>query len=307
MKHCGTSVNLFPLHFSPLHFFTNSRPCARADLGYDAAMLSWKALFDRHPDVPAEKLRWWLSDFLDVSLTMLPWGTVPSPAERTAFEAATARLQGGEPVQYVCGKAPFWDFEVYVTPEVLIPRPETEQLVQLALEVAVSAGKKVLDVGTGSGCIAIALKRACPKCVVSGVDVSEAALAVARENALRLGVEVGFHSGDLLGAEADRSLDVLVANLPYIGETEREDLPREVRDFEPALALFSGADGTDLVVRLLDEARRVLKNQGKIVLETGESQGHVYALAAERFGWRLENRSDLAGRPRFWILERPHV
>lgn len=272
--------------------------------------LSWRkrlAAVSAAAAVPEAKLRWWLAWHCGCALTMLPLDDIPSAAAAEAFAAAVRRLASGEPVQYVCGAAPFLDFEVKVSPDVLIPRPETEQLVHLALRHAIRDGHRVMDVGTGSGCIAIAIQLARPKCVVLGTDISAAALTLARENAECLGAPVTFRQSDLLAGIPPASQDVIVANLPYIGEAERGDLPGEVVDFEPHTSLFAGEDGTTLVVRLLTEAREVLANEGKIVLETGESQGHVYTSAAERLGWRIENHQDLAGRPRFWILERAHV
>lgn len=226
----------------------------------------------------------------------------PDAELRGEFEAACERLRRGEPVQYVCGRAPFRELELMVDDRVLIPRPETEQLVQIALDELIRPGDRVLDVGTGSGCIALSVKKARPDCVVEGRDVSEDALEVARENAKGLGLEVAFTSGHLCKGEPDESWDVILANLPYIGETERADLPAEVREFEPGLALFSGADGTDLVLELMEDARRVLRTSGTLLLETGENQGHIYRPAAEKLGWHIECGSDLAGRERFWVL-----
>ncbi|MDA3873451.1 MAG: peptide chain release factor N(5)-glutamine methyltransferase [Kiritimatiellae bacterium] len=264
--------------------------------------MTWQDLFTQVADVPAEKLRWWLSDRLDCSLTSLPMTECPDAELRGDFEAAAERLRRGEPVQYVCGRAPFRDVELMVDERVLIPRPETEQLVQIALAEVIRPGDRVLDVGTGSGCIALSVKKARPDCVVEGRDVSTDALEVAGENARRLGLKVTFAPGHLCKQETDGSWDVILANLPYIGERERSDLPSEVSEFEPGLALFSGADGTDLVLELMGDARRVLRPSGTLQLETGENQGHLYRAAAGKLGWVIEGRSDLAGRERFWLL-----
>lgn len=266
--------------------------------------MTWQDLFTHCADVPAEKLRWWLSDRLDLSLTALPMTDVVEPGLRTEFDAAVKRLRGGEPVQYVCGRAPFRDLELMVDARVLIPRPETEQLVHIALAEVIRPGDRVLDVGTGSGCIALSVKKALPACVVEGRDVSTDALDVAGENAKRLGLDVHFAPGHLCKQEADGSWDVILANLPYIGEKERDDLPAEVRDFEPGQALFSGVDGTDLVLELMQDARRVLRSPGTLLLETGENQGQILRPMAEKLGWHIEGRCDLAGRERFWLLHR---
>lgn len=264
--------------------------------------MNWRELFETYSDIPAEKLRWWLSDRLELPLTRLPMADTPSPALRADFEAAAARLAAGEPVQYVCGRAPFRDLELMVDRRVLIPRPETEQLVRIALDRLIRPGDRVLDVGTGSGCIALAVKRRRPDCRVAGVDVSEQALEVARANAEKLNLEVEFRRADLLTGESEGSWDVVLANLPYIGETERQALPAEVRDHEPALALFAGPDGTGLLIELMDQARRALAPGGRVLLETGETQRVALESAADRLGWRIEGLRDLAGRERFWIL-----
>jgi release factor glutamine methyltransferase len=267
-------------------------------------MKTWQDLFTQYSDVPVEKLRWWLSDTLDLSLTALPMTQYPGPRMRKGFEAAAERLRRGEPVQYICGRAPFRDLELQVDARVLIPRPETEQLVQIALDEVIRPGDRVLDVGTGSGCMALSVKKVRPDCVVEGRDVSDAALEVARGNARRLGLDVDFTRGHLCQEEADGSWDVILANLPYIGEKERSDLPAEVRDFEPGPALFSGEDGTDLVLELMEDARRVLRSSGTLLLETGENQGRIYRPAAGKLGWQIEGCLDLAGRERFWKLQR---
>lgn len=265
--------------------------------------MTWQHLFNHYADVPAEKLRWWLSDRLELSLTALPMRDCPDEKLRGEFVAAAERLRRGEPVQYVCGRAPFRDLELVVDARVLIPRPETEQLVHIALEEVIRPGDRVLDVGTGSGCMALSIKKARPDCVVEGRDVSTDALDVARENARRLGLEVAFAPGHLCKQEAEGSWDVILANLPYIGEKKRVELPKEVREFEPDLALFSGPDGTDLVLELMEDAGRVLSASGTLLLETGEQQGHLYRPAAGKLGWHIEGRCDLAGRERFWIMQ----
>jgi release factor glutamine methyltransferase len=265
---------------------------------------TWRALFAQYPNIPADKLRWWLSDVLACSLTALPLDEVPDPKLSARFEDAVRRLERNEPVQYICGKAPFMDFEVLVTPDVLIPRPETEQLVDRILQQSPSSPMRVLDVGTGSGCIALALKRARPKWEVTGIDVSENALALARKNAEALGAAVLFERGNLLEGHPPGSADLIVANLPYISEEEREALPAEVRDHEPGLALFAEDRGTALVLQLMEQALTVLKPEGKVYLETGENQTNDYHRAAHPLGWNIETVRDLAGRERFHVLSR---
>ncbi len=266
---------------------------------------TWGILLSQTPDVQPELLKWWLSDYLCEALTSLPLGETPSPEALNEFQRAAERLRKGEPVQYVSGRAPFRHLTLNVTKDVLIPRPETEQLVQLALDLRDKDACRVLDVGTGSGCIALSLKQERHTWEVAGVDISPEALAVAKQNANKYGLSVEFSLSDLLKAVPDQDRDLLIANLPYIGEAERDQLPEMVRDWEPEIALFSGATGTTAIQELLRQAPRVLKPKGHILLETGETHTPFLAALAEKTGWRLESTSDLAGRERFHRLERP--
>lgn len=259
---------------------------------------TWRLLLSESPDLDG-KLRWWLSSTLNCSLTQIPLDSAPDDALQARFLEARHRLRQNEPVQYICGKAPFMDFEVTVTPDVLIPRPETEQLVQRILEETPRTPLDVLDVGTGSGCIALALKRARPGWRVTGIDVSEKALQVARKNREALAPAAEIQQGNLLAGCSPRSADLIVANLPYIGEAERESLPAEVRDYEPGLALFADDQGTALVFRLVQQAWSVLRPGGSLYLETGEHQTAVYHRLAEALGLRIESFRDFAGRERF--------
>lgn len=263
---------------------------------------SWRTLLSQYPNLPAGKLRWWLSDLLDCSLTAIPLDQIPDAGERARFHQAARRLENHEPVQYICGKAPFRDFELRVTPDVLIPRPETEQLVDQVLREMPHTPLRVLDVGTGSGCIAIALKRARPQWNLTGIDLSEHALRIARENAQSLKAEITFRTGNLLEGCADSSADLILANLPYIGEEECSDLPPDVRDHEPGLALFAADQGTALVIQLIYQARTVLSPEGRLYLETGETQTPIYQQTAAAAGAEMVSTCDLAGRERFHRL-----
>ena len=265
---------------------------------------TWKDLFDGAADLPQEKLRWWLSDRLDCSLTELPLSSLPTEQEVDAFLDAVNRLRSGEPVQYICGRTPFRGLTLEVTPDVLIPRPETEQLVQLALDHVIQPKNRVLDVGTGSGCIALSLKQERPDLHIEGTDVSDSALQIAKRNAETHNLNVPFRQADLLKEEPPHSWDVILSNPPYIGESERGDLPKEVKEFEPQGALFSGEDGLDHIQKLLQQALLVLKPGGRILLETGETQGAELNKIAEELGYAVTHWKDLAGRERFRLLER---
>lgn len=190
------------------------------------------------------------------------------------FRSTVARRALGEPVQYIVGEQEFWGLALKVTPAVLIPRPETEHVIEAVLaRVSRDAPLRIADVGTGSGAIAIALASDLPRAEILATDISEDALKIARENAIRHGVEdrIEFLRCDLL-PDATGNFDVVASNPPYIADGERESLPREVRDFEPQQALFSGATGYEIYRRLVPVAERALKPGGWCILEIGAGQ-----------------------------------
>ena len=213
--------------------------------------------------------------------------------------AALERRLAGEPVAYILGRKEFWSLDLRVDARVLIPRPDSETLVELGRDVVRDLGTsqaRILDVGTGSGALALALKKECPQADVLAVDVSQEALEVARGNAERLGIEVAFAASDLLAAVADRGpFDLVVSNPPYIPSAEIAGLAPEVR-CEPHLALDGGADGLAVVRRLVDEARRVLGDGGVLAMEIGAGQAdEVARLLTDAAYINLGARKDLAG------------
>jgi release factor glutamine methyltransferase len=202
----------------------------------------------------------------------------------------------GKPTQYITGRQEFYGREFRVTPDVFIPRPETEHVVETSLKLAPAAAR-ILDVGCGSGAIAATLSLELNACVFA-TDISVAALAVARENARRLGARVAFLACDLASAVADHSLDLLVSNPPYIPADEKAGLPREVREHEPRAALFAGPEGLDAYRSLVADAPRLLRPGGWLVLELGYRQvDAVRALLDARWD-EVRVISDLAGLPR---------
>lgn len=204
------------------------------------------------------------------------------------------RLQG-KPTQYITKHQEFYGREFSVGPDVLIPRPETEFVVEEALRWCAD-GARVVDVGAGSGAIAVTLALESRARVV-GVDVSSGALQVARKNAASLSAPVLFLQGDLLNALGTATMDAIVSNPPYVAESARDGLQREVRDFEPSIALFGGPRGTEIYERLFDDAQRVLRPGGRLIVELGyDSLDAVSRIAA---GWKdVAVRDDLAGIPR---------
>ncbi len=211
------------------------------------------------------------------------------------------RLQG-KPTQYITGRQEFYGREFRVTPAVLIPRPETEHVVEAALGASRPPGP-VVDVGTGSGAIAVTLALEMNRAVVA-TELSWAALEVARENARRLGAPVHFIQCDLVAALADASASLVVSNPPYVPEPEIGSLQREVRDWEPRLAFSGGAAGLDCYARLIREAERVLRPGGWLVVELGAGQAEAVRQMLG-CGWRqVRFLEDLAGHLRVAVARR---
>ncbi|MCA9898154.1 MAG: peptide chain release factor N(5)-glutamine methyltransferase [Anaerolineales bacterium] len=207
----------------------------------------------------------------------------PLTAEQTAaYHQLIARATQTEPIPYIIGHAPFFDFDIHVAPGVLIPRPETEQLVELAVAWARKHdAQTAVDVGTGSGCIAITLAHFLPSLQVTAVDISPQALAIAQQNGARLAPgRVHFQQSNLLSA-LETPVDLIVANLPYVTSGEWQGLADGVKLHEPALALDGGADGLDLIRQLLQQATTRLRPGGAIFLEIGWQQGTIAQQAAQ--------------------------
>jgi release factor glutamine methyltransferase len=266
-----------------------------------------------------------------------------APADSEKFFALIARRAAGEPTQYLTGKQEFWGLEFEVTPAVLIPRPETEHVMEVALARLGERGLKIhmdtgapreklrmADVGTGSGCLAVALAWELPHADVYATDISAPALEIAQRNAVRHNVadRVHFLQCDLLDAlqqtksqavgarhavpavssaagaptsiPADSLFDVIASNPPYIALEEADKLQREVRDHEPHQALFGGRTGVEIYGRLIEQARNLLRDRGILVIELGhDSAEYVRGIFDEQSGWtNVAITMDLAGIPR---------
>jgi release factor glutamine methyltransferase len=225
-----------------------------------------------------------------------------APPESRAFAALVARRAAGEPVAYLTGEREFFSLPLRITPAVLIPRPETELLVEAALaRSAPQMEPRILDVGTGSGALALAIKRALPSAAVTGSDVSQAALEVARANAERLALDVRLVASRWLDAFAGERFDCIVSNPPYLLSAEiRGSLERE-----PRLALDGGVDGLDAYRALLAAAPARLAPGGALLVEHGHEQRTALTALAEASGWRVAAlHDDLAGLPRVLELQR---
>ncbi|MGH9467733.1 MAG: peptide chain release factor N(5)-glutamine methyltransferase [Terriglobales bacterium] len=229
-----------------------------------------------------------------------------APAEAARARTAIQARAAGTPLQYLTGVQEFYGRPFTVAPGVLIPRPETELVVAAALEhVAPGEALRLLDVGTGSGCIAVTLARERPQARVVATDVSAAALAIAAANAQFLGARVEFLQTDLTTGLSG-PFDVIVSNPPYVAEAEVASLAREVREHEPRLALVAGPSGDEIYARLIPQARARLRAGGWLVLELGyASAAHVRGYV-EGGGWtQVETRRDALGWERVLVAQRP--
>jgi release factor glutamine methyltransferase len=262
------------------------------------------------PEWDAERLLRHVLGWERAALVASPGAPVAGDPER-AFRALVAERARRVPLQHLVGSQAFWKHEFKVTREVLIPRPETELLVETALELLrVVERPVVVDVGTGSGCIALSLACERPDADVHATDVSEPALGVARENARRLGLgeRVAFHLGQLLEplSGLEGQVDLVVSNPPYVDPSERETLAPEVRDHEPGLALFPPGDVLSIYRRLLPEAFERLRPGGWLLVEIAPAlAGAVAGLFAGAGFEELQVANDLAGRARLVRGRRP--
>ena len=232
---------------------------------------------------------------------------LPSAFDRL-YESVVERRVNREPMAYILGHREFWGLEFEVTPDVLIPRPETELIVEEALAAmpARDAVRRIVDVGTGSGCLAIVLAIEFSSAQVTATDVSEAALAVAHQNCQRHHVtgRVALVAGHLLD-RVEHSADVIVSNPPYVPASDAATLQPEVADYEPAAALYAGVDGLGVIRQLLADAPAHLNDGGRLFVEFGLGQEAGIREEARRTGWTVERiRRDLQSIPRVAVLRR---
>jgi release factor glutamine methyltransferase len=216
----------------------------------------------------------------------------------------------GKPTQYITGHQEFWGLDFEVTPDVLIPRPETEHVVERVLELARRSGLakearlRIMDVGTGSGCIALALASELPRAILFGADISRPALVVASRNAVRLGMpeRIKFLESDLLARFLDKdflgTIDFVVSNPPYVGKRDIEMVQREVRQFEPRIAWGNLEQRNEIYARLFPQALEVLKPGGFVVVEIGYNMRDQVLTLLGRDWTEIEVLPDLAGIPR---------
>ena len=229
------------------------------------------------------------------------------------YEELLERRHRGEPIQYITGETEFYGLSLRVTPDVLIPRPETEHLVEKALEEAVRFhAPRILDVGVGSGAIAVALACKLPQAAITAIDLSSPALAIARQNAQRNGVagRIRFLHGDLLAPVQEEQFEMVVSNPPYVPVGDRASLAVEVREYEPAQALFAGpspdSDGLDVCRRLIPAAFAALLPGGFLAIEIGSGQSPaIHTLLTDSGFEGIEFIPDLQKIPRVACARRP--
>jgi release factor glutamine methyltransferase len=241
--------------------------------------------------------------------------------EMQRYDAALGKRVTGTPAQYITGHQEFWALDLVVSPAVLIPRPETEHVVEAvlarverapsptALDVDVAlpqpANLRIIDVGTGSGAIALALAKELPEAQIHATDISPQALEVARANASRhnLASRIEFHQADLLNGFPSGSFDFVVSNPPYVGESEEDSVQLEVRKFEPRNAVFAGPTGLEIIARLIPQARTILRPGGWLIFEiSGTIADRVLSLLP---GWKeVAIKNDLQGIPRVAVARR---
>lgn len=228
----------------------------------------------------------------------IEWDTVTvTPKLQTELKRAISRLKKGEPLGYILGNVPFWDCDITVSPHVLIPRAETEQLCEIVVTEIGDRPVKVLDLCTGSGCIAIALAKKLNAHVLA-TDISEESVAIARQNALANLASVDFVVGDMF-EKVKGKFDVIVTNPPYISATEYKTLPKSVVNFEPKIALLGGEDGLDFYRIIAKNAKKFLNPGGIIFMEVGDTQADSVAALFSDFDCEIV--ADYFGFNRFVI------
>jgi release factor glutamine methyltransferase len=226
-----------------------------------------------------------------------------SEDEQARYGYSLSERERGVPAQYITGHQEFWGMDLIVTPAVLIPRPETEHVIETVIarvgRAPSPAALRIVDVGTGSGAIALALAKEFPDAQIDATDISPAALEIARANAARhqLETRIKFHQADLLQGLKRGSFNFVISNPPYVGESEADSVQLEVRKYEPRNAVFAGESGFEVIERLIPQARESLQPGGWLVMEiSGTIADRVRALLA---GWNeVEITNDLQGIPR---------
>lgn len=269
-------------------------------------IINWAKEYLKSKDFenPRREIEWLLQDLLGCSRVdlYLRFEELLKRSELDTLKIWVKRRIEREPLQYITGKTEFYGREFAVDGNVLIPRPETEQLIETVLETIGKTGNpKILDIGTGSGCIAITLAAEIPAAVVDATDINNAILSVARKNAQSHGLEnTRFLKNDFLNDEISHQYDLVVCNPPYIPITEMSGLTVEIRDYEPSIALTDNQDGLSFYRRMIGQAQRIVRKKGWIICEVGlgSHPGKVYELFTMKGFESAELIKDLNGDDR---------
>jgi len=271
-----------------------------------AEVLSWASSFLEENSKDPHIAEWLLKERFDYSLTdlvRLQRQKMNQP-DKDRYVADIKEAASGKPPQHIVGHEWFYDRKFYVSEDTLIPRPETEEWFHGYIEKLPDRPLRVLDIGTGSGVLAISHKLERPQDDVVAVDISEAALAVAQKNASKLGAEVTFHKSDIMKS-TDGTFDLIVSNPPYISQTEREVMDESVIGFEPHIALFAEDEGLYFYRKIAEQALQKLNPGGQLVLEFGYKQGdEIFKIFQDQFsGAIIEIEKDFSGHDRVLHLK----
>jgi len=261
-------------------------------------------LAEKH-GVDSHKVKLLLSEIISIPIPALAFNSnkILSDEQLSRFERLFYRLISNEPIQYILGKTNFYGLNMLVNENVLIPRPETEGLVEW-INSREHDSLNVLDIGTGSGALALVLKQLNPEFNITGTDISTQAVKLARINAKQLGLKVTFFVADLYPKGQDK-FDLIVSNPPYVSKEDYAFLDEEIRFFEPRLALLAKEKGLEFYNRILRTARQHLLQKGRIYFEIGETQAKAIAQIAQRYSFnRIEIKQDLAGRDRYLCISK---
>ena len=279
----------------------------------DAVQKAAERLSSISTDPPRHQVEWMLESILNVNKAAIysDDGLILNQEQIARLKEYIERRLRGEPLQYILGTVEFRRITLKVDRRALIPRPETEGLIEIGLELLKSnPAPKILDVGTGCGAIALSLLDEHPGAGVTGLDISSEALQLAEENGdlLKLSNRVMWIKGDIfddnLHKKIDKSFDLIISNPPYVAMAEYAALPVEIREYEPAIALTAGGDGLDVIRRLAAVCDRLLKAEGYFICEIGENQGNVSKQIFRKAGWDVHTRHDLSGKPRYLVARK---
>lgn len=270
------------------------------------SMLEWATEYFEERNIPSPRMsiEWLLADVLDIRRLdlYLKFDRPLSTEELDQLRPMVKRRAGHEPLQYITGETDFMDCRIHVEPGVLIPRPETEQLVEHILqEHSGQKSLRVIDLGTGSGCIPIALKKARPDWEILATDISEAALRIAKENARNNDTHITFIRDDFRESRLEDRYDIVISNPPYIEASEKEDIEPEVKDFEPELALFCNST-KEVFSNLAQLSGQLLRSDGSGYLEISEFRAAECSEIFEQHGFRVRLKKDYGKKERFLIF-----